>query len=209
MKKALLILSLFTGASLSCAAQTRSYGSDEGRVRTRQDVTCPKVYLGFSTGINNPSSLLGLNVDVAVHPQVTVGAGFGLLSTWGAKVALEGRYYFDECHRGWALGGGLTSNSGIRNLTMDLETKQFGTTLTPVTLDLHRKTNIFFSGYRFFKVGRTSRFHIQLGYSYGLHNARYTVKSNVTLTDNSDAIVRVLAPGGVVLGLGFSFGIGK
>jgi hypothetical protein len=78
-----------------------------------------------------------------------------------------------------------------------------------VILDLHRKTNIFFSGYRFFNVGRNNRFHLQLGYSYGLRDARYTVQSGLTLTRSSDALVRVISPGGVVLGLGFSFGIGK
>ena len=207
MNKALLILSLAACTSLQSVAQTRSYGTDEGRVKSSRDVSCPKVYIALSSGINNPAGLAGVGVDLAIDSRVSVGGGIGL-SSWGTKLALEGRYYFDECNRGWAVGGGVTTNGGLRNVVLGLETAHQGPG-TPVTLDLHRKTNLFFSGYRFFNLGRNNRFHLQLGYSQGLQRARYTVKSGHTLTTTSDAVVRTISPGGIVLGLGFSFGIGS
>ena len=54
--------------------------------------SCPKFYLGFSSGLENPVGLLGVNVDFPIS-NFSIGGGLGL-SSWGLKLATEGRYYF-------------------------------------------------------------------------------------------------------------------
>jgi hypothetical protein len=67
-----------------------------------------------------------------------------------------------------------------------------------------------FSGYHFFNLGRSgrNRFHLQAGYSIPITSPDFTVKSNDILTKNGHDVVIAIAPGGLILGLGFSFGIG-
>lgn len=165
---------------------------------------CPKLYLGFSAGINNAPGFIGLNIDVPVTQQFSLGTGGGL-STWGYKAYGEGRFYFNECNRGWALGTGLTYSTGAQNLSLPMPTT-IGE--TDVTLDLEPTMNIMFSGYRFFNLGRSGhRFHLQLGYSYALDDAPYTVKSNHVITSDGKAALDLLSPSGIIIGFGFTFGI--
>lgn len=53
--------------------------------------SCPKFYLGISSGINNHSGFLGVNFDVPVTTQFSLGTGVGL-SSWGYKAYGEGRF---------------------------------------------------------------------------------------------------------------------
>src|SRR5271156_5763542 len=73
--------------------------------------TPPFSYIGFSTGFNNPSGPIGFDFDVPIARYVTIGAGGGY-STWGNKLHLDGKYFLRPHQRGWALGGGVTLNSG-------------------------------------------------------------------------------------------------
>lgn len=164
---------------------------------------CPKFYLGLSTGLENPAGLLGVNLELPIQ-DFSVGAGLGY-SLWGAKVYCEGRYYFSPCNRGWAVGLGVSHSSGFQNLTINQETN---VGKADVVFDLKPQTNVFFSGYHFFRLGQRHRFYLQGGYSARLTNDIYSIKSpNFYLTSNGDAAMRVLAPGGLILALGFSFGI--
>src|SRR5690606_12762589 len=108
MKQTLLFcLGLLLLAQLPAQAQNSSSGSQRliSRKATNTKLTgCPRVYIGFSTGINNPVGLIGPQVDLAIAPSVSISSGFGL-SSWGYKTYLEGRYYFKPCNRGWALAG--------------------------------------------------------------------------------------------------------
>ncbi|RYE24728.1 MAG: hypothetical protein EOP51_06440 [Sphingobacteriales bacterium] len=169
--------------------------------------SCPKVYLGVSTGLENQAGLLGFTVDVPIVSQVSVGGGIGL-SSWGTKIYAEGRYYFRPCQRGWAIGAGITHNTGFSNFTTELPSGYGGNMST--TLDLNPVTNGFVSGYHFFNLGRAHRhrFYLQAGYSFRLTSNNYTVVSGGPLTGDARQVMDILQPGGLILGLGFSFGIG-
>jgi len=204
MKKPLLIVLialLFT--NIVTAQISRPLASSN---KAKPKASCGKVYIGFGTGINYSSGLMGLNVDVPVTGSFSLGTGVGI-SSWGYKLYGEARYYFSPCNRGWALGTGLTLNTGLSSFQSELPTT-YGTDL--VTLELHKKLNAFLCGYRFWDMGkRGHRFHLQLGYSLPLSNDDYTILSGHTLDSDGVAIMDILSPGGLIFGMGFSFAIGK
>ena len=168
-------------------------------------------YLGFSGGINNPVGLLGLQLDLAFSPRASVNTGIGI-STWGYKAALEGRYYFKPCNRGLAAACGLTYSAGGKDLKLNnVETSHGNNT---VVVDMKQQFNLMISAYYFFNIGLrgTNWFHLQLGYSMPFTEPRATYHYNYygpTPTEKGRNSILALAPGGVIVGLGFSFGTGK
>lgn len=166
--------------------------------------SCPKFYVGPSLGINKQSGLVGAAFDIPVTGQFSLGTGAGL-SSWGYKAFFEGRFYFRDCNRGWALGAGASYNTGIKNFTAELPTN-YGD--DDVTIDLEPVPAIFFSGYYFFSMGERHRFYLQSGWSQRLVSDPYVIKSDHELTSDGKTVMDFITPGGLILGLGFSFGIG-
>jgi hypothetical protein len=202
MTKTFLIalIALLSVSSVSAQRQ------DQKDLRSKTDTRCPKLYLGFGTGINFSTGLLGVNVDIPVVEGFSLSTGAGI-SSWGYKVYGEARYAFKPCNRGWAVGTGLTLNTGLEDFQAEMPTT-FGTRL--VTMDLNPKTNLFICGYHFWNMGkRNHRFYLQFGYSIPLSNNDYTIKSGDVLTSDGAAVMDVLSPGGLILGIGFSFGIAR
>src|SRR6478735_4241954 len=94
-----------------------SVASTRDSVKKVKPPTFPILYLGFSFGINNPVGFFGPQMDVVITKKVSAGTGIGL-STWGNKIFLEGRYYFDQYNRGWAVASGLTYSVGSKGLKL-------------------------------------------------------------------------------------------
>jgi hypothetical protein len=173
----------------------------------RNQGSCPKLYVGPSLGIEQPAGLIGLNIDVPVAEQFSLGAGAGL-SSWGFKGYAEARLYFGQCNRGWAIGSGFTHNTGLSNFTTTLPTVRNGD--RPVNMDLKPTTNLFVAVYHFFNLGKNgNRLYIDMGYSVRLTDDNYVINDGSTLTADGEDVMRVLAPGGLMIGLGFSFGVVK
>jgi hypothetical protein len=207
MKK-LLLLPLLALACTAAAqdSQQRDFPKPS-RTGEERSGACPRVYLGLSTGINNNNGLIGINADVRVADAFSVGGGAGL-GSWGFKFYGEGRYYFAPCNRGWAVAGGLTYSTGGDEITLNTETKYHGK--QDVVLELEPKTNLALSAYRFWTLGKKyNRIHLQLGWSVPLTATDYTVRNGYELADVSERALRMTSPGGLILGFGFSFGLGK
>lgn len=169
---------------------------------------CPRVYIGFSTGINNPVGIIGPAIDIAITPSVSIGTGVGI-SSWGTKIFLEGRYYFKPCNRGWAIGSGFTYNTGLQNAEFqDVETVVGKAT---VRINERAQSNFMLSGYHFFDLGRAhrNRFHLQAGFSVPLSDKYYEQIGGPQMTSDSHDAFLLTAPGGLILGAGFSFGLGQ
>lgn len=167
--------------------------------------SCAKFYIGISSGINNQSGFLGVNFDVPVTGHFSLGTGLGL-STWGFKSYGEGRFYFKDCNRGWAIGAGVTYNTGLDNVISDIPTT-IGT--TNVSMNLNPTANAILSAYHFFNLGRGNhRFYLQLGWSQRITDNPYVITSAHALTSDGTAAMDLLTPGGLILGFGFSFGLG-
>lgn len=190
MKKTLLSLAAAV-ACFSASAQADNKKAD-----------CPTFYLGVSTGLENPAGLLAFNIEAPIK-NFSVAGGAGL-SSWGWKVFAEGRHYFSPCNRGWALGVGVSHNTGLNDFTTEMETIAGR---RDVRVDLKPQTNVFLSGYHFFNLGRRNRFYIQGGYSIRLKEDVYSLEAGPMLDDDGETMMKILAPGGVILAVGFSFAI--
>ena len=166
---------------------------------------CPGAYLGVSTGINNNTGLIGIDIDVPVDKFVSIDGGAGI-GSWGYKLALGAKYYLQPCQRGWAFGGGLTYSTGLGNYQQDMETINGTET---VSLNLHPQTNLFLAAYRYWSLGkRYNRFFLELGYSVSLTGGdKYDEVIGDPLSDNSKTTMRLISPGGIIIGAGFSFGL--
>jgi hypothetical protein len=158
-------------------------------------------------GINNPNGLLGISVDVPVVDHFSLSTGIGR-STWGWKYYGEARGYLKHCHRGFAIGAGVTHNTGLDNFVATMPTTTYGT--TDVTLDLRPQTNAFVNLYHFWTIGRrNNRFDLHVGYSFRFDDPQYIVKKPVgaALTDEGNSTIKTIAPGGICIGVGFYFDI--
>lgn len=175
----------------------------------------PKASAGFShspnvavgTGINNNTGLLGVDVEVPLVDQFSLDGGLGL-STWGYKFTGSGRYYLKPGNLGWALSAGFTMNTGLAGFQNDMETI-YGNT-ERVELDMLPTTNIFFSVYKFVALGKgKSRFYFNLGYSAPTSSRYYTQISGDPISKQSEKVMSILRPGGIIAAIGFSFGTGR
>lgn len=204
--KRILLFSLILLMTATAAGAQRDDQRLVRRTNAPKARNCSQAYIGFSSGINNPVGLIGLQIDIAVSPSVSIGSGVGL-SSWGAKTFIEARYYFKPCNRGWAIGSGFTYNTGANDVEMpDVETI-YGD--RDIIVDQHSQANFMLSGYHFFSLGRSgrNRFHLQAGFSIPLSDKQFI--SNYPLTEDGKDQVAILAPGGLILGIGFSFGAGR
>lgn len=166
---------------------------------------CARLNLDLGTGINANTSMLGGGVDYHLSQDISLNAGIGLLSTWGTKFYFGGKGWLKPCHKGWAFGVGGTYSTGFDGFTMSAETVNGQQN---VELDLLPQVNIYGAAYRYWSLGpnRKSRFFLTFGLSQSVTSKKFTQVSGPPISANSASVVRWISPGGVMFGLGFSFG---
>ncbi len=203
MKK-LLIASLLAFTSICTYGQDKE-GKDikvqTGELRFK----CARVYLAFSTGFNNNTGALGLNIDVPVSKEISVDGGFGR-STWGNKFFVGGKYFLNPCHMGWAFGGGITYNSGLSQFVAERETVY--KTQEKVLLDMKPMMNAYFAAYKYWKLGKGyNRIYLELGYSVAFTNDILEQLDGTPMSADGIAITKAFSPGGPIIATGIAFGI--
>lgn len=208
MRKVLLsALCLFSCLASFAQEDSREPANYDGAQRSKnnREKNCSKLYLDLGTGINANTSLLGGGVDYHITQDISLNAGIGLLSTWGSKFYFGGKGYLKPCHKGWAFGAGATYNTGISNLSTKVETIN-GQQL--VELELLPQANLYAAAYKYWGLGRgrKSRFFMQLGISKSVTQKKFNQLSGPPITSDAAAVYRLLSPGGIIVGLGFSFG---
>jgi hypothetical protein len=161
-------------------------------------------YLGIGTGINNVCGMAGILAELQVYKNVSLAGGVGL-GGWGYKSSIGIRIYHSY-PRKLFYGIGFSSASGMKNFEYDIETTR--SSKEKVTFDLNRANNLNLSlGYQW-RLGRNSRLNMELGYSIALQSNAYDIKTTgVILTDNSKAVMDFIVPGGLMFGLGLTFGL--
>ena len=194
--------------SYHCHAQSADVSSRDKESwkhkRSEKSAIPPVCYIGFSTGMNNPSGFLGLDFNIKLGKYVTLDAGAGP-STWGNKLCVGGKYYLKPAHRGFAFGGGLTFSSGQENAKPTVQTI-YGK--EKVTLSFKPQANIFVAAYYYWTIGRKyNRFYVEAGRSVPLHSPHYHEVYGPPLTDDARTFIKRLSPGGYMLGAGFSFAL--
>ncbi len=207
MKKILYVLIAVLSIT-SATAQIVEQPHEDAPVKKKR-ARCSKAYFDLSTGINNNGGLLGLGADVHVLNDFSINGGVGVMSTWGYKLYLGGKCYLKPCHMGWALGGGATYSTGIASYVARM------TTVSPqgvgqeefVELRLLPQTNVFASAYKYWRLGRNkNRIYLQLGISVPVTQEKFRQVSGNQITSETAAVMRFLAPHGLIVGLGFCFG---
>ena len=203
MKK-LLIASLFACISICTYAQEKE-AKDVTPQTSEKRSKCAKFYLATSTGINNNTGVIGLNIDVPIGENVAIDAGFGR-STWGNKLFIGGKYFLNPCHMGWAFGGGLTYNTGLSNFVTNTET--IYKTQEDVLLDFRPMVNAYFAAYKYWRLGKGyNRIYLELGYSAAFTSDVMVQLAGTPMSDDANKFTKVLSPGGPIIATGISFGI--
>ncbi|MDQ3395065.1 MAG: hypothetical protein M3512_13255 [Bacteroidota bacterium] len=165
-----------------------------------------RFHLGFTTGINNISGILGPNVEYKLEGPISLYGAAGL-GTWGFKLSGGARYYFDYPNR-FALNLGLSHALGANKIETEIETVSSGSGNTQkVTMDLHPTSTLNISTLYFIKMGKHSRFNFEFGYAVPLKNRAYSIHNGAILTETSHRVMKLLQPGGLILGIGVSFGL--
>jgi hypothetical protein len=168
--------------------------------------TVPKFYLGLAVGLNNYTGIFGVGAEIrTVDPLlVRVGAGIG---SWGTKLTV-GLVYELHHTSGWAFGISYSSCSGLSNFKTNLQVDSAGNATTKnVTLDLNTTGVLNFTATYNWVFHRRNKFFIELGYSVPLQQNPYSVTDGSILTSQSEQVMSLLAPHGVIIGIGVLFGL--
>ena len=152
---------------------------------------------------------MGFEFNIKLGKFITFDAGAGP-STWGNKLFIGSKYYLKENHRGWALDGGFTFNSGEDNRKIMVKTP-YGD-LQNATFSCKPQENAYVAVYHYWTLGRKyNRFFVDMGKSVALHQPHFREVAGPPIDDNSRQKVKDLSPGGFLggfmAGVGFSFGL--
>jgi hypothetical protein len=211
MKKVLIAIIILANTSI-CFSQTIKRETPMSK-NTRNE-NCRKYYINLSGGINNPTSFPGLDFEYCINDKFSAFAGLGgiPLGSWGAKFSIGGRYYTKPCHMGWAFGGGITRNFGSPAGAFVLDVPNSNNSSeNSIELYLNPILSANACGYRFWNIGKKgNRFYIQLGANINFTDKSkwYSIKSSTSPISNTEKkFIELLAPGPIVTGMGFSFGL--
>ena len=193
MKKSLIIF-LLSLAVLKTNAQTDTPSKGDS-IKT--------VYIGIGSGLNNYTGLAGVSLNIRVIDRLFVQGGAGL-GSWGSKLSAGLRYDLGY-DKGWSFGAGISSCSGIPNFPANLEL-QSGVK-GDVKVDLLRANTLNLKATHNWLLGGHNIFYVEFGYAVPLQSSPWRVIDNSVISQNSKKVLDLIAPGGLLVGLGFSFGL--
>jgi hypothetical protein len=178
----------------------------------------PNFFLGFSTGINNITSILGGTATIRIYHKtfVRLGAGIGL---WGAKFSGGIKYDLRRDMRykkGWSLAMGYghsTGGASLGNLTVSMDSSTSvaggGTTTTSkeiVVRPLPVNTMSISTIYNRF-LNRKVAFVFEFGYAIALQKDPWIVIEGQNNLKALKPELKVFQPGGLILAVGMNFGL--
>jgi hypothetical protein len=178
----------------------------------------PNFFLGFSTGVNNISSILGGNVLVRIYHKtfVRVGVGIGM---WGAKFSGGIKYDLRRDMRykkGWSLATGYGYSTGVAsvgNLTLNMNSSTSvagGPTTTTsrklVVRQLPVSTMSISTIYNRF-INRKVAFVFEFGYAIALQKDPWIVIEGQNDLKALKPQLKIFQPGGLILAVGMNFGL--
>jgi hypothetical protein len=198
---------LFSVLLVCFAFSFQSFSQEYAAVKLPEPTS--KLYFGIGTGLNNYLGLAGVTLEYRVADPITMYGAVGL-GSWGSKISVGGRYYGNYPSK-WAFGLGYSQASGIENLEMDLPADYvvgYSSTVK-VPFKLKSAGTLNFSAMRYWMLGANSknRFNIELGYAVPVATDPYEINGAYKLTAYGKAFMNTMQPGGLILGLGLSFGL--
>lgn len=174
---------------------------DAQEITENQTAEYPQVYVGFGTGFDNFTGFMGVSGTLKVHENFSVRGGTGL-SGWGFKNSIGLKYDTKEIG-GWSYCLGYSHSPGFKGIEMDIELASGGTQET--TVDYLSASTINLAIDRNWKIGKANIFYIEFGYAIPLQSNRWQTTDGSVLSSSNEAVLRLLQPGGLILGAGFAF----
>jgi len=163
----------------------------------------PAVFLGAGLGINDYG--LGVSLEVPLSRSVSINGNLGI-GGWGGKVGTSLNYYVPSARNNSELSLGYSYAGGMKNFETSMPVLPNGNQedvimdLNPVsTLNLVYTYNV--------RLGKLGKLGLSAGYAVCLTSNGYTVDSSHVLDTTGDAVMKMMQPGGLILGLRFMIGI--
>ena len=183
-----------------------SVKSQETRKLPPKD-TVPIVFIGGGTGVNNVCGMIGLVAGVKVTDNFFLRVGLGI-GGWGTKFSAGFKYELKTTNS-WGFGLSYSSCSGLKNFKTNLETVDSAKIIAtrPVTVDLIRSSTINLTASYKWIFRNKNQFYVDFGYAVAIETDPYTIKDGSVLTSNGKAVLHILQPGGIIIGMGVLFGI--
>lgn len=216
MKKLLvcLLMSIASVAAIGQSDSTYSGKSESSEDYFRktpskkrtEELTCRRNFYGLSGGINNPWGIVGISITRGIDYKNAISGGLGL-GIWGIKTNLLYRRVVKGCsQQGIELYGGFSRSSGIQG-SIELEATDENNMVRTYTVDLNEAYTVDFGVVFNLRLGRTGRAEFFVGGEASLSDAPYTnTTKNRNLSREAKAILNIMKPGGLTLGLTLSIG---
>jgi hypothetical protein len=199
------IFSVITLLICFCATAQDYYSKDSAKVYAKvpESETTSRLYLGFGMGLNNDAGLIGFSGKVRLHRTFFLRAAAGL-GSWGTKFTVGAKYEM-KYTRCWGFGLSYSMCTGISDYVASMETA--GPITKEVTMDLLPASTINLTSSYNLYFRKNKLFYLEFGYAFPLELQPYRVKDGSVLTPTSESVMRLLQPGGMIVGLGFMFGL--
>ena len=199
MKRILLLIVV-----VFCVSQSHAQQKENNPFILQEVPYYPSSYLGLSTGINNMVGLLGVQLKLVVSPKLLLGFGAGI-GSWGYKLTgnleLQPKGVY-----GIFFKGGYMHATGLEEVELEMETT--GNRNQKLWFELKPVGNLFFSVGNAWKLGKKNRFYIEGGYAIPLvTDDYYEIFGGEKLSDDGELVMQMMRPGGLIIALGFDFGI--
>jgi hypothetical protein len=166
-------------------------------------IPAKKNFLGFGTGVNSDTGIFGAMATFGLSEKAMFGIAGGI-GGWGYKAGANFQFHPRGYYKHF-FKVGLSVASGISEISLPLETVEYGE--TDVDLQLNSVFNANLSlGYNF-KIGRAARLFLEGGFAINLTDDVYEVLDDVELTSDSKSVMDFQTPGGIRLALGIDFGL--
>lgn len=165
-------------------------------------------YMGLGTGLNSQVGFIGVTLESPKLDKFTFFGGMGI-GTWGYKFSAGAKRFLRDTDR-WAFSTSLGYAMGFPELLF--------TELDPIFLighsepadvmvDLYGAAILNFSLVRHFYVGREkiNRILFEFGYSIRLSHRPWKITNGYEFSREGNSLMRILQPGGIIIGLGYQF----
>jgi hypothetical protein len=164
----------------------------------------PSLYLGLGLAVNDYG--LGLGIEIPLSSKISVNGNLGL-GGWGFKAGGSLNFYTSQISNKSELSLGYSYASGLKDFNYELwvdpnETKQM------INLDLNAIGTINLLYTYNLKIGNSCKAGFSAGYAIPITTTPYKVKtSGAILSSTSQQLLDIMAPGGLIIGIRFMFGI--
>ncbi|RUA31496.1 MAG: hypothetical protein DSY77_12955 [Bacteroidetes bacterium] len=194
MKKSILFVCLLIlSINLKAQEEEKYYDADDR----------PKFYFGIGTGVNTFTGLAGLSANYIIDKTLFLQGGLGL-SSWGIRSSIGLRY--DQSYtNGLTFGFNLARSSGINDIVMTFDSGNGSVNEVNMRMESVSTLN-FKTGYNWW-FGKHNTFNMSIGYAIPFKNQPWAVTDGSTLSPMEQQILQLVAPGGIILEAGITFGI--